>query len=155
MYGFHICHFDWWNFKLVRFSWEQNLPKAKWISMDSLGIAFHVNVYLKVIADVISLQPFCQKYNFVLCDKILCKHYSKWNAYRYPSKYWMVLKCSRNETLCEKNLFSCWFQISNWYKFILLFMWMNSQSQLWANYALHCFTWKQHLLFYYLWHMLP
>ena len=52
-------HFDWWNFKPVRFSWELSLPKAKWISTDFLDIAFHVHVHLKVIAGVISLQPFC------------------------------------------------------------------------------------------------
>ena len=77
----------------------------------------------------------------------MCKHYSKWNAYRYPAKYRVVLKCSQNETLYEKNLFSYWFEISNWYKFILFFMWMYCQSQL-------CFTWKEHFLFYYFWHML-
>ena len=66
---------------------------------------------------------FWQKWNFILGNKILCKHHPKWNAYTYPSKYWVVLKYSWNETSCEQNLFSCQFEISDWYYFIWPLMW--------------------------------
>ena len=36
----------------------------------------------------------------------------------YPSEYRVILKCSRNETSCEQNLFSRRFEISNRYEFI-------------------------------------
>ena len=62
-------------------------------------------------------------WNFILGDKISCKHYPKWNTYTCPSKYRVVLKCSRNETSCERNLFSRRFEISNQYEFISPLMW--------------------------------
>ena len=36
----------------MRFLCEQNLPETKWISADSLDIAFNANVHLKLIAGV-------------------------------------------------------------------------------------------------------
>ena len=36
----------------MRFSCEQNLPKAKCVSADSLDIAFNAHVRLKLIADI-------------------------------------------------------------------------------------------------------
>ena len=71
----------------------------------------------------ISYRSFWQKLNFILGDKISCKHYPKWNTYTCPSKYRVVLKCSRNETSCERNLFSRRFEISNQYEFISPLMW--------------------------------
>ena len=62
-------------------------------------------------------------WNFILGDKISCKHYPKWNTYTCPSKKRVVLKCSRNETSCERNLFSRRFEISNQYEFISPLMW--------------------------------
>ena len=76
----------------------------------------------------ISYRSFWQKWNFILGDKILCKHYPKWNADTCLSKYRLVLKCSQNETSCEQNLFSRWFEISNRYEFILPLMWTYSQK---------------------------
>ena len=61
-------------------------------------------------------RSFWQKWNFILGDKMSCKHCSKWNAYTFPSKYWAVLKCSRNLNSCEQNLFSHRCEISNWYE---------------------------------------
>ena len=75
----------------------------------------------------ISYRSFSQKWNFISGDKISCKHYPKWNAYTCPSKYRVVLKCSRNETSCEQNLFSRRFEISNRYEFISLLMWTYSK----------------------------
>ena len=46
----------------------------------------------------ISYRSLWQKWNFISGDKISCKHYLKWNAYTCPSKYRVILKCSRNET---------------------------------------------------------
>ena len=71
----------------------------------------------------ISYRSFWQKLNFILGDKISCKHYPKWNTYTCPSKKRVVLKCSRNETSCERNLFSRRFEISNQYEFISPLMW--------------------------------
>ena len=76
----------------------------------------------------ISYRSFWQKWNFISGDKISCKHYPKWNAYTCPSKYRVVLKCSRNETSCEQNLFSRRFEISNRYEFISPLMWTYSYS---------------------------
>ena len=36
-------------------SCEHNLPETKWISVDSLGIAFNTHVRLKLIAGIISM----------------------------------------------------------------------------------------------------
>ena len=36
-------------------------------------------LYMKLIAGVISLRLFWQKWNFIPGDKISCKHYLKWN----------------------------------------------------------------------------
>ena len=83
----------------MRFSCEQNLRETKWISADSLDIAFSAHVRLKLIAGVISYCSFWQNWDFISGDKI-CKHYPKWNAYACPSKYRVILKCSRNETSC-------------------------------------------------------
>ena len=77
-------------------SWEQTLPDIKWINADSLDIAFNAHVLLKVIVGVISLWSFSQK----------------WNAYACPSKYRVILKCSRNEMSCENNLSLSLFEIS-------------------------------------------
>ena len=63
----------------MRFSCEQNLPEAKLITRNSLDIAFNAHVRLKLIAGVISLRSFWQKWNFISGDKISCKHYRKWN----------------------------------------------------------------------------
>ena len=100
--------------------------KPKWISADSLGIVFNAHVHLKLIVGVISLWSFWQKWNVISGDKISCKHYPKWNAFSCPSKYWFVLKCSRNEMSCEKNLFPRRFEISNWCEFISRLMWTYS-----------------------------
>ena len=70
----------------------------------------------------ISFWSFWPKWNFISVHKISLKHYPKWNAYTCPSKCWVVLKCSWNEMSYEQNLFSCRFEISNRYEFILL-MW--------------------------------
>ena len=51
----------------------------------------------------ISYRSLWQKLNYILGHKISCKYYPKWNAYTCPSKYWVVLKCSRNETSCKQN----------------------------------------------------
>ena len=90
---------------------EHNLPEAKWISANALDIAFNAHVRLKLIAGVISLLLFWQTWNFISSDKITCRHYLKWNAYGCPSKYRVVLKCSRNETSREQNMFSRRFEI--------------------------------------------
>ena len=75
----------------------------------------------------ISSRSFWQKRNFISGDKISCKHYPKWNAQAYPSKYRVVLKCSGNETSCEQNLFSRRFEISKRYEFISPLMWTYSE----------------------------
>ena len=67
-YGFHICNFDqneiWTG---MRFSCEHNLPKAIWITADSLVVAFTVHVRLKVNAgmDFISVISTEMKFHFV------------------------------------------------------------------------------------------
>ena len=109
----------------MAFSCEQDLPKANWISADSLDIRFNAHVRLKSIASATSLWSFWQKWNFILGDKISCKHYPKWNVYTCPSKNRVVLKCSQNETSCEQNLFSHQLVFSNKFEFISLLMWTN------------------------------
>ena len=89
-----------------------------------------------------SYRSFWHKSNFISGDKISCKHYPKWNAYRCPSKYRVVLKCSRNETSCEQNLFSRRFEISNRYEFIFPLMWtysMKSKLVFWVTYGYYIF----------------
>ena len=81
----------------MRFPCELNLPEAKWISVNSLDIAFNEYVRLKLIAIILTEMKF---------------------TYACLSKYQVVLKCSRNETSCEQNLFSRRFEISNEHEFI-------------------------------------
>ena len=88
----------------MRFSCEQYLTEAKWISAASLDITFNTHMCSKLIAG--SLRSFWQKWNFISGDKISCKLYPKWNAYACPSKYWVVFKCSRIKMSYEQNLFS-------------------------------------------------
>ena len=90
----------------MRFSCEQNLSEPKWISADSLDIAFNAHVRLKPIASMgyISVIYIC------------------------PSKYRVVLKCSQNESSCEQNLFSRRFEVSNRYEFISPLMWTYSYT---------------------------
>ena len=84
-YGFHICHLDRneiSNWHAV-FMWK-NLPETKWISVNSLDIAFNEHVRLKLIAVILTEMKF---------------------AYACPSKYQVVLKCNWNETSCQQNFF--------------------------------------------------
>ena len=58
--------------------------RAKWNIFISVSGQFLVTVYMiqpeiKLIADVISLRSFWQKWNLISGDKISCKHYPKWN----------------------------------------------------------------------------
>ena len=50
----------------MRFSCEHNLPEMKWISADSLDVAFNAHVRLKVIAgmDFISVNLKEMKFHF-------------------------------------------------------------------------------------------
>ena len=93
-------------FQTSRFSCEHNLPKIKWISIDLLDVVFNAHVCLKLMQVWISYWSFWQKWNFSSVDKISSKHYPKRNAYTCPSKYWVVLKCSRNETSYEQLVFT-------------------------------------------------
>ena len=77
----------------------------------------------------ISYRIICRKWNFISGDNIFCKHYPKWSSYTCPSKYRVVLKCSRNEISCKQNLFSRRLEISNWYQFISPLMWTYSYTE--------------------------
>ena len=103
-------------------NWEKTKLKPVWISYQSFWLKwsfksawdFHVNkIYQKRNYEVQTrwilplmgmcvwnLWSFWQKWNFIYGDKIACKHYPKWNACACPSKYWVILKYSRNETSC-------------------------------------------------------
>ena len=80
----------------MRLSYEQNLPETKWISTDSLDVAFNAHARLKLIADIDFISVILTEMKFHPGDKISCKNYPKWNAYTCLSKYWIVLNCSRN-----------------------------------------------------------
>ena len=63
-------------------AWD--LFRAKWNIFNSMSGHFLVAVYMiqpevKLVAGVISLRSFWQKWNFVLGDKASWKHYPKWN----------------------------------------------------------------------------
>ena len=91
----------------MRFSCKQNLPEAKW-----------TNVYCACAFEIHCGYEFhIGHWNFILGDKISCKHSLKWNIYAFPSKHRVVLNCSRNETSCEQNFFSHRFE------FILPLLW--------------------------------
>ena len=111
----------------MRFSCEHNLPETKWISADSLDVAYNAHVRLKLNAGKDFISVIWQKWNFISGDRISCKRYPKLNVYTCPLNYRVVLKCSRNETTCEQNLFSRRFEISNQYEFISPLMWTYSQ----------------------------
>ena len=58
--------------------------RAKWNIFISVSGQFLVTDYMmqpemKLIAGVISLRSFWQKWNFISGHKISCKHYPKWN----------------------------------------------------------------------------
>ena len=118
-YRFHIGHFD-RNEVSNRheiFIWTK-FTRSEINKRKLVGYCFNTHVRLKLIAGVISLRSFWQKWNFISGDKILCRHYPTWNAYACQSKCQVVLKCSRNETSREQILFSRGLKsqtgISNW-----------------------------------------
>ena len=106
---FHFSQNDWYE---IHTNW---IPKwdfqPKW---NLMPVWVHFVSHVKVLSMQvwISYRSFWQKRNFISCDKISlsCKHYPKLNACTCPSKYQVILKCSRNETSCEQNLFSCRFK---------------------------------------------
>ena len=58
--------------------------RVKWNIFISVSGQFLVTAYMiqpetKLIADVTSLRPFREKWNFISGDKISCTHYPKWN----------------------------------------------------------------------------
>ena len=58
--------------------------RAKWNIFISVSGQFLITVYMiqpeiKLVAGVISLRSFWQKWNFISGDKISYKHYPKWN----------------------------------------------------------------------------
>ena len=110
----------------MKFSCEHSFPKTKWISADSLDVAFNAHVRLKLNAGMDFISVILTEMNFHFGYKISCKHYPKWNAYICPSKYRVTWKCSRNETSCEQSLFSSRLEISNRYEFISLLIWTYS-----------------------------
>ena len=135
------CHqkLEWFPSKLNRLSKEALLwtnsrvrsherrnelkPVRDLISVEHLTLVFS---QLFTCVQMKSYRSFRQKWNFISGDKTSCKHYPKWNFYTWPSKYWVVLKCGRNETLCKQNLFSRRFEISNRYEFISPLTWTYS-----------------------------
>ena len=63
----------------IRFSCEHNLPETKWISADSLDVAFYAHVRLKLNAGIwISYRSLRQKWNFISSDTISCIN-TTWN----------------------------------------------------------------------------
>ena len=57
---------------------------AKWNIFISVSGQFFITIYMiktemKLTAGVISLWSFWQKWNLISGEKILCKHYPKWN----------------------------------------------------------------------------
>ena len=120
----------WISYRSFWFSCEHDLLETKWISAGSLDVTFNAHVRLKLNAGMDFISVILTEMNFHFGYKISCKHYPKWNAYICPSKYRVVLKCSRNETSCEQNLFSRRFEISNRYEFILPLMWTYSYHRI-------------------------
>ena len=84
----------------MRFSCEHNLPEKKWISADSLDVAYNAHVRLKLSAGVDFMSVILTEMKF---------HFGWWNS-------------------CEQNLFSRRFGISNRCEFISPLMWTYSQS---------------------------
>ena len=121
-YGFHISHFD----RNGVQNWYEIFMWTKFTQSKLTGwILCLMCMCIWNLSGVwFSYRSFWQKWNFILGDKIWRKHYPKWNAYAYPSKYRVVLKCSRNETSCEQNLISRRFEISYQFEFISLLVWM-------------------------------
>ena len=89
----------------MRFSCEQNFPETKWISADSLDIAFNAHVCLKLILGMNFISAILTEMNFISGEKIFCKHYPKWNVYTCPSKYRVDLKCSQMKLHLNRTCF--------------------------------------------------
>ena len=118
------------SFLRVRSQERQNELKPVWdfISVENLFTCVPMNwSEMKLKTVWVSYRSFWHKWNFISGDKVSCKNYPKWNAYTCPSKYRIVLKCSRNETSFEQNLFSRRFEIPNQYELISPRMWTNSK----------------------------
>ena len=64
-----------------------------------MDIAFNEHVCLKLIAGAISLQSFWQKSNFILDDKVPCKHYGNempTNVHQNIGSFWDAAKMKHN-----------------------------------------------------------
>ena len=71
----------------------------------NLDFAFNVQVHLKLIAGVISLRSFWQKWNFISSGKMSCKRYPKWNDMK--GNIWKCLS-HQNKNDWEWLAFSEW-----------------------------------------------
>ena len=83
---------------------------AKWNIFILVSSQFLITVYLiqakmKLIAGVISLRSFWQKWNFISGCKISCKHYPKWNDMK--GNIWKCLS-HQNKNDWEWLAFSEW-----------------------------------------------
>ena len=90
----------------MRFSCEQNLPEMKWISTESLDGAFNAHVRLKLIAGMNFILVILTEMNFILSDKISCKHYPKWNVHQNIGSFWNTaeMKLHVNRTYFHASL---------------------------------------------------
>ena len=70
----------------MRFSCEQNLPEAKWVSADSLDSAYNAHVRLKIIYGCYFIPIILTERQIAAYRDKICKNYSKWNVYTCSSK---------------------------------------------------------------------
>ena len=132
-YGFHISHFE----RNKISNWHEIFMGTEFTRKEMNKRRLVLNLCLMRMCVWNSLRvwtanrSFWQKWNLISCDKISCKQYPKWIAYACPSECRVVLKCSRNETSCEQNLFSRRFGISNPYEFISPLMPRYSEWKAW------------------------
>ena len=66
--------------------------RTKWIIFILVSGQFLITVYMiqpemKLIARVISMRSFWQRWNFISGDKISCKHYPEWNYIKDKKKH--------------------------------------------------------------------
>ena len=83
----------------MRFSCEQNLTEAKWISAYSLDIAFNTHVRLKNFAGVISLRSFSQRWNFISGDKYhvnTTRHEMPTHVHQNIGSFWNAVGMKRH-----------------------------------------------------------
>ena len=122
-YGFHIFWF--WPKRNFKPAWDFPVNVIYPKRSESAQTRWTVRLKLNAGIDFISVILTEMKFSFRVIKYRV--NTTRNEIPTYPSEYRVILKCSRNETSCEQNLFSRQFEIANRYEFISPLIWASKK----------------------------